>query len=169
MQRTNFFLQFVRLSSASRPDCRAPSESTWMNAFNFGFSLSICARCASTSSTGEISFLRIFSAMETAERKIKSFMNFFLAMRDRAFVSLPESGDGARPWPVRPAAAAQWRRESIATPLRPGAPSCGGSGDSSLHPEQFRASSSFGPARSWRASLTRSITPSFVLTPLAKF
>src|ERR1700693_6651773 len=106
-----------------------------MNAFSFGFSLSICVRWASITSAGEISCFRIFSAIETAGRKVRSFMKIFLATDDRAFVSRPESERGTRPWQDRPVAADQSLRGVAARHPLPCLLSCDGSADSFPHPE----------------------------------
>src|SRR5580704_6049518 len=120
-----------------------------MNALSLGFSFSICARWASTSSTGEIFLFRICPAISTAGRKVKSVMRvvlyFFFRWRGRAFASLPGRGNGVVPSQDSPTSAAQSQRAPVVAPRHPSLPSCAGSGDFCPHREQFRASSFFLP------------------------
>jgi hypothetical protein len=62
-----FPLGVAAAASAAFALARARSASTFANAFNFGFSRSIRARCASTSSTGEISPARTCSAIPISD------------------------------------------------------------------------------------------------------
>ena len=84
---------WVTECAAARAWRRAVSESTWTKAFNCGFSLAIFVRWASTNSTGDSLFWRICSAMEIAERKVKSGMQMASARRKGSVARLRKRTD----------------------------------------------------------------------------